>query len=83
MRNPLRAHEWLNLPTARYLARPLNLEVGNTAATSNPSVNATTGAWSMTLGQLGAQEALYSRATPTDFTGNIGNNAVARPISVL
>jgi hypothetical protein len=51
--------------------------------TLTQSVNATTGAWSVTSGPLAPYAALYSQATQTDLAGNIGNSAVAGPTPIV
>ncbi len=56
---------------------------GNTVTTLTQSVNATTGAWSVTSGPLAPYAALYSQATQTDLAGNIGNSAVAGPTPIV
>lgn len=45
---------------------------GSTKATLTANVVPTTGAWSVTSGNLGATAALYARAHTTDLSGNIG-----------
>jgi len=55
---------------------------GNTKATLTPTVSATTGDWSTSSATLGTLATLYAKATQTDLTGNIGNSAVAGPITI-
>ena len=46
------------------------------------SVDAGTGAWNVTSAVLGTTVTLYARATQSDLTGNVGNSAVAGPITI-
>lgn len=55
----------------------------NTKATlTGVTVNAGTGAWSVTSAVLGTTATLYARATQTDLSGNTGNSAIAGPVEI-
>ncbi|MGI8457341.1 MAG: Ig-like domain-containing protein [Propionibacteriaceae bacterium] len=56
---------------------------GDTTATlTGVSVDATTGAWTVTSAALGTVPELYARATQTDASANTTNSAVVGPVAV-
>ena len=54
-----------------------------TKATLTATVNPTTGAWTVTSGNLGINLDLYARATQTDLSANSGASTIAGPITTL
>ena len=54
----------------------------NTRATLTTDVDATTGAWSVSSGNMtGPATNIYARASQTDVSGNTGNSSVAGPVA--
>ena len=56
---------------------------GNIKATlAGVSVNAGTGAWTVTSASLGTSPTLYARATQTDLSANTGTSAISGPVAI-